>query len=101
MYLLDTSACVVHLRSRGQSTLSRKLLSISPRLIFVCPIVRGELIVGALHITTNHLQEESWPIVIGGTLVFGFGWGAGVNATTYAMDCYTLVSINQDASKCF
>ena len=48
MYLLDTSACIVHLRSRGQSTLSRKLLSIDRRQIFVCPIVRGELIVGAL-----------------------------------------------------
>jgi tRNA(fMet)-specific endonuclease VapC len=48
MYLLDTSACIVHLRSKGQSGLCRKLLSINRRLIQFSSVVRGELVVGAM-----------------------------------------------------
>jgi tRNA(fMet)-specific endonuclease VapC len=51
MYLLDTSARIVHLRSKGQSGLSRKLMSINRRLIQVSSVVRGELVVGAMRST--------------------------------------------------
>ena len=47
-YLLDTNACVTHLRSRGSSRLSQRLRTIDQREIAICSVVRGELLTGAI-----------------------------------------------------
>ena len=46
-FLLDTNACVAHLRSRGTSALSRRFVA-SVNDVGVCSIVRAELMFGAL-----------------------------------------------------
>jgi tRNA(fMet)-specific endonuclease VapC len=48
-YLLDTNACVVHLRKRGRTELSQRLGAIDPTLIATCSVVRAELLAGAHH----------------------------------------------------
>ena len=44
-YLLDTSACVDYLR-RPDSVVRRWLGSIDRKLVFLCPVIRAELLVG-------------------------------------------------------
>ena len=46
-FLLDTNACVDHLRSRGTSTLSRRFAA-AANDVGVCTVVRTELMFGAL-----------------------------------------------------
>lgn len=45
--LLDTNVCVNYLRSPGQSNITRNLLSCQPDDVFLCSVVKGELIYGA------------------------------------------------------
>ncbi len=47
MFLLDTNAWIVHLRTKGTSRLSQRLRSTPPSDLATCPIVRMELMVGA------------------------------------------------------
>ena len=47
IYLLDTNACIVHLRSGGKSDLSRRIEAAPPGHITVCSVVREELMFGA------------------------------------------------------
>lgn len=47
-YLLDTNACVNHLKSPGQTGLSRRLGNANPADIVLCSVVKAELIYGAL-----------------------------------------------------
>ena len=44
-YLLETSACVDYLRS-SDSIVRRWLASIDRKLVFLCPVIRAELLVG-------------------------------------------------------
>ena len=46
-YLLDTNACVSHLRSPGKSYVTAKLLGCRPREVSLCSVVKAELIYGA------------------------------------------------------
>ena len=48
MFLPDTNAWIVDLRSGGRSSLSRRLRATPPSELATCPIVRAELVVGAL-----------------------------------------------------
>jgi tRNA(fMet)-specific endonuclease VapC len=48
-YLLDTSVCVTHLRSKSQSPLTAHLNSDNIEEVAICSIVRGELLPGAHH----------------------------------------------------
>ena len=47
-YLLDTNACITHLRSKGKSKLSQRLRSISSADVTICSVVRAELRWGAM-----------------------------------------------------
>jgi tRNA(fMet)-specific endonuclease VapC len=47
IYLLDTNACVAHLRGSAVSTVSRRLASLAPANAVICSVVRAELIYGA------------------------------------------------------
>jgi tRNA(fMet)-specific endonuclease VapC len=47
-YLLDTNACIVHLRSGGAGSVSARLASASPRDVALCSVVVAELVFGAL-----------------------------------------------------
>lgn len=47
-YLLDTNACIAHLRSGGSSRISARINSASRGEIVVCSVVREELLFGAL-----------------------------------------------------
>ena len=46
-YLLDTNACVAHLRSGGKSKVSQKLVSSSAGDVVLCSVVVAELLYGA------------------------------------------------------
>ena len=46
-YLLDTNACVSHLRSAGKSKVGRRLAAASGSDVVLCSIVRSELVFGA------------------------------------------------------
>ena len=48
MYLLDTNAWVVHLRTQGRSRLSQRLGRTPPVDLATCSIVRAELMTGAI-----------------------------------------------------
>ncbi|CAN5510034.1 type II toxin-antitoxin system VapC family toxin [soil metagenome] len=48
-FLLDTSICITHLRSRSQSPLAARLNASNIDEIAICSIVRGELLAGAHH----------------------------------------------------
>lgn len=47
MYLLDTNACIRHLRGAGTSTISRKIAAVEPSQILLCSVVKAELFFGA------------------------------------------------------
>lgn len=47
-YLLDTNACVNHLKYPGQTGVSRRLADTNPADIALCSVVKAELIYGAL-----------------------------------------------------
>lgn len=47
-YLLDTNACIVHLRSPQPSSISRRLADLEPGTVVLCSVVKGELLFGAL-----------------------------------------------------
>lgn len=49
-YLLDTNACIVHLRSKGQSRVSQKLLSLPVGEVALCSIVKAELWAGIFRV---------------------------------------------------
>ena len=46
-YLLDTNVCVNYLRSPGQSSITRKLLSCRPGEVVLCSVAKAELVYGA------------------------------------------------------
>src|SRR5438046_161719 len=46
IYLLDTNACITHLRSPAGSPISRKMAAHDPSDIVLCSIVKAELIFG-------------------------------------------------------
>ena len=46
-YLLDTNACVTHLRSGGRSKLSQRLASSTAGDVVLCTVVSAELLYGA------------------------------------------------------
>jgi tRNA(fMet)-specific endonuclease VapC len=46
-YLLDTNACVAHLRSAGRSKVSQRLASITAGDVVLCTVVSAELLYGA------------------------------------------------------
>ena len=46
-YLLDTNTCVVHLRSRGGSDVSRALAATPVLELALCSVVKAELLYGA------------------------------------------------------
>lgn len=47
IYLLDTNACVGHLRSAGQSSISDRLRGLAPGDVTICSVVKAELVYGA------------------------------------------------------
>lgn len=47
-YLLDTNACIVHLRSSPSSALTRHLADLEPDSVVLCSVVKAELAYGAL-----------------------------------------------------
>jgi len=47
-YLLDTNACIVHLRSVGGSAIATRLAALAPGDVAVCAVVVAELTYGAL-----------------------------------------------------
>ncbi len=47
-YLLDTNACINHLRSPGNVGIGRKLADANPSDVVLCSVVKAELIYGAL-----------------------------------------------------
>src|SRR5207244_2790660 len=56
-YLLDTNACITHLRSKGKSKLSQRLRSISSADVTICSVVRAELRWGSMR--SNNTGEFS------------------------------------------
>ena len=46
-YSLDSDTCITHLRSRGMSAVSQRLLATVPRQIVICSVLRSELLYGA------------------------------------------------------
>ena len=48
MFLLDTNAWVTHLRTRGRSRLSQRLRITPTPELATCPIIRAELMTGAI-----------------------------------------------------
>lgn len=47
-YLLDTNACITHLNSPTLSSVTRRLARIDSQNVFLCSVVKAELIYGAL-----------------------------------------------------
>ena len=47
-YLLDTNACVSHLRSAGRLGVSRRLASVAPSDVALSAVTKAELIFGAM-----------------------------------------------------
>jgi len=71
-HLLDTNAFVDHLRRGPQSTVTAKLLTTPPESVYLCSVVLGELIFGAvrsgpLHEAANRPKiaklQNSFPTV--------------------------------------
>jgi tRNA(fMet)-specific endonuclease VapC len=56
-YLLDTNACISHLRSNGKSAISTRLLQCMPNDVVLCSIVKAELVYGAER-SNNPLQNK-------------------------------------------
>src|SRR5205814_9872666 len=58
-YLLDTNACITHLRSRGTASLSSKLRAAVPGSVWLCSVVNAELLFGAMKSkqSTSNLNE--------------------------------------------
>ena len=48
-HLLDTNACIAHLRSAGASPVSRRLAAAAPGSVVLYSVVRAELLFGAMH----------------------------------------------------
>jgi tRNA(fMet)-specific endonuclease VapC len=46
MYLLDTNVCINYLK--GNTDIIRRLSSVAPSVVFVCSIVKAELLYGAM-----------------------------------------------------
>ncbi len=47
-YLLDTNACITHLKSPPSSRITRKITEVEPQSVLLCSVVKAELIYGAL-----------------------------------------------------
>ena len=47
-YLLDTNACITHLRSSGSAFVTNRLFETSPGEVVRCSVVKGELVYGAM-----------------------------------------------------
>lgn len=48
IYLLDTNACIAHLRTKGTSPVSDRLARATPGTVVRCSVVRAELLYGAM-----------------------------------------------------
>ena len=48
MYLLDSNAWIVHFRSKGRSSVLRRIAAALPGQIVTCSVVRAELMTGAV-----------------------------------------------------
>jgi tRNA(fMet)-specific endonuclease VapC len=60
-YLLDTNACISHLRFSPRSPISRKLADIAPQSVALCSVVKAELFFGVLRsreVEKNRRQLE-------------------------------------------
>jgi len=47
-YLLDTNACITHLRSPANAGIGQRLADVSASDVVLCSVVKAELIFGAL-----------------------------------------------------
>jgi tRNA(fMet)-specific endonuclease VapC len=56
-YLLDTNACIEHLRSKGTSKVSKRLVAQPPNTVFLCSIVKGELLAGIHRVRQQQLAR--------------------------------------------
>jgi tRNA(fMet)-specific endonuclease VapC len=53
-HLLDTNAFVDHLRRGPKSKVTARMLAAPPRSVYLCSVVLGELIFGAIQSGPNH-----------------------------------------------
>src|SRR4051812_21946550 len=58
-YLLDTNACIEHLRSRGRSVISQRLLTQRAGEVVVCSIVEAELWAGVYRARDRQREQEA------------------------------------------
>lgn len=72
MYLLDSNAWIVHFRSKGNSTVSRRIAAERPGEIVTCSAVRAELMTGAIKSRNAVAEVDSTNAVIGSLVSYPF-----------------------------